>query len=151
MGKGTWMLVVVGCVALGAAVGAGEGGAETGKVSKPFEYSGYSAAEYGSFKTFSEYVVMSDGERLAVDIHLPAAGPGRPAFPVILEYLPYQRSRIDPATGEVHDATGTKEGRFFLSYGYALVRADMRGSGASTGWLMDFMPRLGKDGFHLVN
>jgi len=151
MGKGTWMLVVVGCVGLGTAVGAGEGGPEAAKVSRPFEYSGYSAAAYGSFKTFSEYVVMSDGERLAVDVHLPADGPERAAFPVILEYLPYQRSRIDPATGQVHDATGTKEGRFFLSYGYALVRADMRGTGASTGWLMDFMPRLGKDGFHLVN
>ena len=121
------------------------------KVSRPFEYSGYSSPEYKSFKTSSEYVMMSDGARLAVDIHLPADGPERAAFPVILEYLPYQRSTIDVDTGQVHDATETKEGRFFLSYGYALVLADMRGTGASTSWLMDFMPRLSKDGEQLVD
>jgi predicted acyl esterase len=119
-------------------------------VSKPFEYAGYSAPEYQSFKTSSEYVMMSDGVKLALDVHLPADGPDRSAFPVILEYTPYQRSTIDPETGRVHDAAGTTSGKFFLSYGYALVVADMRGTGASTGWLMDFMPRLGKDGAQLV-
>ncbi len=120
------------------------------KVSKPFEYSGYTSPEYTSFKTSSEYVMMADGERLAVDIHLPAEGPERTSFPVILEYTPYQRSTIDPVTGKISDATDTSQGKFFLSYGYALVVADMRGTGASTGWMMDFMPRLSKDGAQLV-
>lgn len=119
-------------------------------ISQPFEYQGYSAPEYTSFKTSSEYVIMSDGAKLAVDIHRPSGGPERAAFPVVLEYLPYQRSTIDLDTGKVHDATESSEGRFFLSYGYAFVRADMRGTGASTHWLMDFMPRLSKDGQQLV-
>jgi len=125
--------------------------AAVAKTSKPFEYAGYSFPEYKSFKTTSEQVIMSDGAKLALDIHLPAEGPERSAFPVILEYLPYQRSTIDVDTGKVHDITDTKEGKFYLSYGYAIVLADMRGTGASTGWLMDFMPRLSKDGEQLVD
>ena len=130
---------------------AGLAAADDPKVSKPFEYSGYSVPEYQSVKTFSAYVLMSDAAKLAVDVHLPADGPARSAFPVILEYTPYQRSTIDPQTGRVHDITERKEGKFFLSYGYALVVADMRGTGASTGWIMDFMPRLGHDGMQLVD
>ena len=128
-----------------------EEAASPDKVSKPFEYSGYTSPEYASSTTFSAYASMSDGEQLAVDIHLPAGGPERQSFPVILEYLPYQRSTIDPKTGKVSDITGRKEGKFFLSHGYALVKADMRGTGASTGWLLDFMPRLSRDGLQLVD
>lgn len=120
-------------------------------VSRPFSYSGYTKAEYSSFRTSSEYVIVSDGAKLAVDIHLPADGPARNAFPVIFEMTPYQRSTIDPVTGQVFDAAGTTEGKFFLSHGYALVRADLRGTGASTGWLMDFMWRLSRDGEQLVD
>ena len=120
------------------------------KVSKPFEYAGYSAPEYTGFKTFSQYVPMSDGVQLAVDVHLPADGPGKKSFPVIFEYLPYQRATVDPSTGKVSDATDSREGRCFLSYGYALVRADMRGTGSSSGWLLDFMPKLAEDGRELV-
>ncbi|MCX5770848.1 MAG: CocE/NonD family hydrolase [Candidatus Hydrogenedentes bacterium] len=120
------------------------------QMSKPFEYAGYSTPDYAAFTTFSQYVPMPDRVRLAVDVHLPAGGPDKKAFPVILEYLPYQRSTVDPATGKVSDATDSKEGRFFLSYGYALVRADMRGTGSSSGWLLDFMPRLAEDGAEVV-
>jgi hypothetical protein len=132
------------------AMAAGDPPEAAAKTSKPFEYTGYSFPEYKSFKTTSEQVIMSDGAKLAVDIHLPADGPERASFPVIFEYLPYQRSTIDVETGRVYDITDTKEGKFYLSYGYAIVRADMRGTGASTGWLMDFMPRLAKDGEQLV-
>jgi predicted acyl esterase len=124
---------------------------ELQKVSTPFEYSGYTHPEYSSFTTSSARVMMSDGVKLAVDIHLPSGGPATESFPVILEYLPYQRSTIDPVSGEIKDATTSEEGRFFLSHGYAFVRADMRGTGASTGWIMDFMPRLAKDGEQIIN
>jgi hypothetical protein len=134
----------------GATALAAEPAPEPPRISRPLEYSGYSSPEYRSFRTFSEYVMMSDGTKLAVDVHLPADGPERKAFPVIFEYTPYQRSTIDPETGRVSDAAGTTEGKFFLSYGYALVLADMRGTGASMGWLMDFMPRLSKDGHQLA-
>jgi len=137
-------------VVLVALSGAVPGAEDTPKVSKPFEYSGYTTPEYTSFKTFSQYVPMEDGEQLAIDVHLPTEGPQREAFPVILEYLPYQRSTINVETGAVKDVTGSREGRFFLSYGYALVKADMRGTGASTGWVLDFIPQLSRDGGRLV-
>jgi hypothetical protein len=42
------------------------------KVSRPFEYSGYSYPEYEGFKKSSEFVIMSDGTRIAVDWFLPS-------------------------------------------------------------------------------
>lgn len=137
------------CVVL--ALTGGAWAQEAAQVSAPLSYSGYSKPEYASFKTFSEYVIVSDGVRLAIDVHLPAQGPERTSFPVVFEFTPYQRSTIDPVSGQVSDATGTSEGKYLLSYGYALVRADMRGTGASTGWLMDFMWRLSKDGEQLLD
>lgn len=123
----------------------------TGKSSKPLSYSGYTAAEYKTLSVRSEYVPMPDGAKLAVDIYTPADGPARKAFPVIVEYLPYQRARINPETGEIQDASGSLECKLFSSHGYVFVRADMRGTGASTGWIFDFMPRLCDDGKELID
>jgi len=119
--------------------------------SAPFVYSGYSVAAFTAHNGFSAYAEMTDGAKLAVDVFLPAAGPEQAKFPVVLEYLPYQRARINPATGEVRDAASGAEGKFFLAHGYAVVQADMRGTGASTGSMMDFMPQLQQDGLELIN
>ena len=124
---------------------------EQQKVSRPFVYSGYTAPQYKGSKVFSAYVPMSDGERLAVDVYLPTDGPARSAFPVVLAYTPYQRSNIDPASGEVHDLRRSGLTQALLAHGYAAVCADMRGTGVSTGWLMDFMPQIWKDGKELVD
>lgn len=140
-------LAVVLC--LGLAVSAHAEAAR--KVSKPFQYEGYADAPYAGHTTQSIYVPMSDGEKLAIDVFIPADGPKQTAFPVLLEYLPYQRATIDPKTGTVRDAAGSSEGKFYLSHGYALVAADMRGTGASTGHMMDFMPQLQQDGLELIN
>ena len=142
----------------------------TGKVSKPFEYSGYTSEDFKGIAKHSEYVPMKDGVKLAADIYLPAQGPAQKAFPVIIEYTPYTRAFIDLNNGLVHrelrkailknsspvldllSAPGsmTKPIRLFLAHGYAIVRADMRGSGASSGWKADFMPQLAEDGGELV-
>jgi len=114
-------------------------------------YSGYTRPEYKGVKTFSTYVSMRDGVKLAVDVYLPTDGPARSAFPVVFSYTPYQRSNIDPESGKVRDFTVSPMSRFFLSHGYALVCADMRGTGISTGWLMDFMPAIWKDGKEIVD
>ena len=45
------------------------------KISEPFNYSGYSTAVFRSYTKTSEYVEMSDGTKLAVDIYLPTRGP----------------------------------------------------------------------------
>jgi hypothetical protein len=122
----------------------------TAKVSLPFEYSGYSTTEYSSFVKMSKYAPMSDGVQLAVDIFLPAGGPSRTKFPVVFQYTPYQRATINPATGAIRDASLNSLAKLLLSYGYAFAVADMRGSGASTGWKMDFMPEIQRDGGELV-
>jgi predicted acyl esterase len=121
------------------------------KISRPFVYSGYTSPQYKGLTVFSTYVPMSDGEKLAVDVYLPAEGPVQAAFPAILSYTPYRRSTIDPESGEVHDLTTSRGTRFLISHGYARVNADIRGTGASTGWLMDFMPQIGRDGKELVD
>jgi predicted acyl esterase len=136
------------------------------KVSRPFEYAGYTVPEYESWEKSSEYIEMSDGTKLAADIFLPADGPEKESFPVALQYMPYTRSYIHPymkwyeklvarmktgTSGPVFDATTSEMTRLLLSHGYAYVRADMRGTGASFGWKMDFMPKMGEDGGELVN
>ena len=87
-------------------------------------------------------------QRIALDVYLPTDGPDQEAFPVIFLYTPYQRSTIDLESGEVRSNGGAE---FFTSYGYAVAVADMRGTGASTGWLMDFMPRISLDGKEVVD
>ncbi len=138
----------------------------TGKVSRPFEYSGYTSPEYRGFTKSSAFVPMRDGTKLAVDIFLPSDGPPREAFPVILQYTPYQRAMIDlkpnwfkktmmksllGTAGPVIDLAGNKNVRLWLSHGYACVAADIRGSGASFGWKADLMPIIGFDGKDLVD
>ena len=121
------------------------------RVSEPFRYEGYSDRAYQSYRTITTYVPLSDGEQLAVDAFVPADGPSDGPFPVILMYTPYSRSNIDPETGAIRDLGSAERGQFFIPHGYAMVAADMRGTGASTGWLQDFMPQLADDGKELID
>jgi uncharacterized protein len=73
----------------------------------------------------SVYVAMRDGVRLAVDVALPAGLAAGAKLPAILMMTPYWRA------GEGQDAGTTV--RFFATRGYAVVRADVRGTGASFG------------------
>jgi len=135
------------------------------KISRPLEYGGYTFPEYQGFKKFSKYVEMSDGVKLAVDIYLPEDGPARESFPVTFQYLPYTRAFIDLKDGPgrstlrkmffnnpgpVMDHSTDKIARALLSHGYAFVIADMRGTGASYGHKIDFMPQIADDGGELV-
>ncbi|MBL8265821.1 CocE/NonD family hydrolase [Steroidobacter sp.] len=114
----------------------------------------------------SVYVTMRDGVRLAVDYYLPARDGKvkRGRFPVVLEYTRYGRSAPLPGGGTKHrqysatDAQGLMSiaddpirSELLLAYGYALVVADMRGSGASFGPSHAEGEDIeGKDGFDLV-
>ncbi len=142
-------LLLLVCVPITSTEGAAA--SEPVKVSRPFECAGFSKPEYITFRRFSEYVPMSDGVKLAVDVFLPTGGPGTKRFPAVMQYTPYDRSTIDLKTGRIGDFMQSIFNQFLLSYGYALVYADMRGTGASTGWLMDFMPQLAQDGGELVD
>ncbi|TFG94401.1 MAG: CocE/NonD family hydrolase, partial [Calditrichales bacterium] len=117
----------------------------------PANYDRASHPQYTGVKTQSVYVPMSDGVKLAIDIFLPTEGPALDKFPVVLSYTPYQRSRIDRETGKISDISTEKLSKLLLEQGYALVCADIRGTGASTGWLLDFMPKIWSDGRELVD
>ena len=144
----------------------GTGSEGTEKISAPFKYAGYSAPEYKSYEKKILFVTMSDGVKLAVDVFIPTKGPAKKSFPVIFIYNSYDRSNINPdmkwwekaylwvrygITGPVFDQMIYDENRFLLSHGYAIVVADMRGTGASYGSQMPFMLKVGQDGKELVD
>lgn len=111
---------------------------------------------YEKYEKHSEYVTMSDGVKLAVDVFLPSGyvKTGKPptAFPVVFNWTPYNRSMIDPETGVIiTDRSKHPFFSFLLSQGYAVVAADMRGCGASFGWFMDFSEFIASDGREMVD
>ena len=79
----------------------------------------------------SSFVTAADGTRLAVDVHLPTDGDG-PPYPALLTLTRYRRGLEDPATGEPLNTLSGLD-RHLLAHGYALVKVDARGSGASFG------------------
>lgn len=139
----------------------------SGKISRPLEYQGYSFPVYKSYIKKSEYVEMSDGVKIAVDIFIPSEGPARDKFPVVFMYTPYSRSFIFPdaklwqravakaamgSWGPVIDAADQNPMvELLLSHGYVFAFADMRGTGASYGWKFEAMPKYSDDGGELVD
>ncbi len=121
------------------------------KISEPFNYSGYTVPEYDSLTRSSEYVTMNDGVKLAATVYLPSGGPSAESFPVIFSYTAYHREVINPETGEIIKAYREGVVEFFTSYGYAMVMADKRGTGASFGVHFGFSPQFAADGKELVD
>ncbi|HJU73569.1 MAG TPA: CocE/NonD family hydrolase, partial [Gemmatimonadaceae bacterium] len=79
--------------------------------------------------TTSEYVTTRDGTRLAVDVHLPSTRTAVARLPALLEFTRYWRASED-ATGARRPSLNGLD-RFFLQNGYAVLKVDARGSGAS--------------------
>ncbi len=79
----------------------------------------------------SSFITAADGTRLAADVHLPTGDDG-PPYPALLTLTRYRRGLEDPATGEPLNTLSGLD-RHFLAHGYALVKVDARGSGASFG------------------
>ena len=99
----------------------------------------------------SHYVAMADGVRLAVDVHLPPEKAPGAKFPAILELTRYWRSAIDPKSGKLVQALNAID-RGFLKRGYAIVKVDVRGSGASFGFrLEEYGPAEIRDGYAIVD
>ncbi len=119
-------------------------------VSEPGRYSGYSKAVYDGWKRSSQYVSVSDGTKLAMDIFRPVDG-GELAttpLPVIFIFTPYGRAMNLLKDGEIR--TGPRGNPIFLTtpagsyalsgglaslvkHGYVIACADVRGLGASYG------------------
>jgi putative CocE/NonD family hydrolase len=80
-------------------------------------------------KIENTWIPASDGCRLAASIWLPEDAERSPV-PAILEYLPYRKD----------DSRAVRDSSYhpyFAGHGYAAIRADMRGTGASDGILYD--------------
>ncbi len=82
--------------------------------------------------TTSEYVRTRDGTRLAVDVHLPKTRAAGERLPALLELTRYWRASENATTGVRNPSLNSLD-RFFLHNGYAVVKVDARGSGASFG------------------
>ena len=91
----------------------------------------------------TEWIMLSDGTRLAATIWLPEDA-GDDPVPAILEYLPYRR----------RDGTVLRDRQthaWFAGHGYAGVRVDMRGSGDSDGLLLDeYLPQEQADAVEVI-
>lgn len=80
----------------------------------------------------SQYVTMRDGVRLAVDVYLPADRQPGDTFPAIISQTRYwRRMDINPPFDLIFKLPD--EIRRIVENGYALVRLDARGTGASFG------------------
>jgi uncharacterized protein len=106
------------------------------RVSKPGEYTGYSEAIYDDqYDLTSQYVQVSDGVKLAVDLYRPkdkTAGKVVDAkLPVLWMHTPYNRrySNGKELTGESYPGTAAK----LVKYGYVVAIVDFRGLYASYG------------------
>ncbi len=112
------------------------------KESRPGVYRGYSEARFSEWTKTSQYVAMSDGVKLAVDIYRPAVN-GRAVdekFPVVWIHTPYRRAYTD-ANGNLVNPLERLYLMPLLNYGYVVAAVDTRGRGASFGARRGFQDR----------
>jgi len=93
------------------------------------------SGEDGLHREFG-YLPMRDGIKIAYVIYRPRKE-GR--FPALLKYDPYASDGMMPA--DVAD---------YLAHGYAVIGANVRGSGCSEGGFSLFQPQEGEDGAGLI-
>lgn len=121
------------------------------KVSRFGEYKGYSAPVYDSWVRSSEYLTMRDGVRIAIDVLRPARG-GKPAeekLPVIWSHTRYRRATL--RDGKIYSVIDSPLYQSFITHGYILATADVRGSGASFGtWKGIFTPDESRDAYEIT-
>jgi putative CocE/NonD family hydrolase len=77
----------------------------------------------------NSFIPMADGVKLAVQLWLPADSDSRPA-PVVVEYIPYRKR-------DRYRAFDMYWGQTLAQYGVGYARLETRGSGDSTGLLLD--------------
>ncbi len=101
--------------------------------------------------TSAHYVPMDDGVRLAVDVNLPGERADGDRHPALIELTRYGRSHEDAVTGEPLPSLSPLD-LHFLDNGYAVVKVDARGSGASFGTRStEYGPREVLDGHAIID
>ena len=96
-------------------------------------YRKYSPPEFDGYSNEALYIEMSAGHRIAVDLTLPAPLPPDARIPAILYTTRYWRAKKGYPVDE--------QDLFFTRHGYAFIRADERGTGASFGTWNNMWPR----------
>ena len=107
------------------------------RVSRPGEYAGFSSAIYSDeYEITSQYVRMSDGTKLAMDLYRPKdKTTGKlieTPLPVIWMHTPYNRRHVNnrgALTVENYPGTAAR----LIKYGYVVATVDFRGLYASYG------------------
>ena len=109
----------------------------TNRISKPGEYTGYSDTIYAdAYDTTSQYIQVSDGTKLAMDLYRPRdISTGEvidSPLPVIWMHTPYNRRQVNDQgalTVETYPGTAAR----LIKYGYVVATVDFRGLYASYG------------------
>ncbi len=102
-------------------------------------------------ETLAVYVPAQDGTRLAVDVHLPNERGDDGRVPAVLELTRYWRATANPRTGERIPLSSPLD-LALLARGYAVVKVDVRGTGASFGSRQSEYGRAEvRDGYALVD
>jgi uncharacterized protein len=113
------------------------GPASADKVSKPGEYTGYGDKLYDGYVLSSEYVAVTDGTLLAVDLYRPKGADGAATadkLPVLWMHSPYNRRYFSyggmrALSGEAYPGAAAR----LVDYGYVVAIVDFRGLYASFG------------------
>ena len=135
-------------------------GNKTEYITSPdFEYSGLSDVKNVQYNKYREYILLKDGTKIAVTCLVPKNQPGT-KFPAILSYSPYTGSIVVPNMswkdrigskyyvgkwGPDYESMSLHKINTLTSHGYAVIFADMRGTGSSTGHSGPFDPIIIQD------
>ncbi|MES1944582.1 peptidase S15 [Salinisphaera sp. PC39] len=136
----TAAVLLAGCNSGGSGGGLSGDAADLGVEPVNLEWTDYGreASHPGTAALDEQFVTMSDGERIAVNVTLPADAQGEPVagpVPTILTLTGYNKNiPAIPASNE-----------FLIRRGYAHVSVDVRGTGNSTGNWEAFSEREQQD------
>jgi hypothetical protein len=126
------------------------------RLSQLGQYSGFGEPAYDSYERTSRYVEVRDGVKLAIDIYRPTKDGvvETQPLPVVWTAKRYLRATIEDGKLTSSLVQGgmieRPAPRRLLSYGYVLVSADMRGTGASFGgWSECSDPSVANDGYDI--
>jgi len=137
----------------------------TFNVEPAFEYSGLLDVKNGQYNRFRENIPLKDGNKIAVTYFVPL-NKSTDKVPTILVYSPYTSSIAVPEMplfkrifskyligqwGPVYDKIKIKTLQTLTSNGYAIVLADMRGTGSSTGYSGPLDPIFIKDAAEILD
>ncbi len=91
---------------------------------------GFSPAQARDFKVIREMIPMRDGTQVATTLFMPKKTKVDEKFPVLLEMQPYRKDDLFLARDYALHS-------YFARQGYVVIKADVRGTGSSTGPIPD--------------